>query len=108
MARDNDAQYFNPIANFVASHEYNKLKQRTSQEFKRNNHLQSDSSNTSTIKCWLYSEAHKLTSSLKFQSKSLADKKKVAATYKLCWNSLAKEHGNKQCQSKVTCRVDDF
>ena len=24
----------------------------------------------------------------------------------LCWNCLAKGHGIKQCQSKVTCRVD--
>ena len=41
-----------------------------------------------------------------FQSKSLADKKKVVETYTLCWNCLAKGHGIKQCQSKVICRVD--
>ena len=54
----------------------------------------------------LCSEAHKLPSSPKFQSKSLADRKKVVETYKLCWNCLAKGHRIKQCQSKVTCRVD--
>ena len=52
-------QYFNPIANIVVSQESNKFKQRTRQEFTRNNHLQSDSLNNSTIKCWLCSEAHK-------------------------------------------------
>ena len=95
--------YFNTIAN---SQKSNKFKQHTSQEFTRNNHLQADSSNNSTIKYWLCSEVHKLPSCPKFQSKSLADKKKVVETYKLCWNSLAKGHGIKQCQSKVTCRVD--
>ena len=55
-------QYFNPIANIIASQESNKFKQRISQEFTRNNHLQSDSLNNSTIKCWLCSEAHKLPS----------------------------------------------
>ena len=53
-------QHFNPIANIVASQESNKFKQRTRQEFTRNNHLQSDSLNDSTIKCWLCSEAYKL------------------------------------------------
>ena len=99
-------QYFNPIANIVGSQESYKFKQRTSQDFTRNNHLQSDSSNNSTIKCWLCSEAHKLPSCPKFQSKLLTDKKKVIETYELCCNCLAKEHGIKQCQSKVTCRVD--
>ena len=36
-------QYFNPAENIVASQESYKFKQRTSQEFTRNNHLQSDS-----------------------------------------------------------------
>ena len=82
-------QYFNPISNTVASQASSKFKQRTTQEFARNNHLQSGSLNNSTIKCWLCSEAHKLASCPKFQSKSLADKKKVVETYKLCWNCLS-------------------
>ena len=95
-------QYINPIANIVASQKRYKYKQRTSQEFTRNNHLQSDNSNNITTECWLCSEAHKLPSLPKFQSKSLLDKKKVADTYKLCLNCLAKENCIKQCQSKVT------
>ena len=67
-------EYFSPIAYIVVSKE---SKQRTSQEFTRNNHLQSDSSNNSTIKFWLCSEAHELPCCPKFQSKSLADKKKI-------------------------------
>ena len=59
-------QYFNPIANTVASQESNKFKQRNSQEFTRNNHLQSGSLNNSTSKCWLGSEAQKLPSYPKF------------------------------------------
>ena len=104
-------QYFTPIANIhyiqqVAGQESCKFKQGFSQEFTRNNHLQSDSSSNSTIKCWLCSVAHKLPSCSKFWSKSLADKKKVVETYKLCWNCLAKGHRIKQCPSKVTSRVD--
>ena len=99
-------QYFNPIANIAACQESYKFKQRTSLEFLRNNQLQSDSLNNNTIKCWLYSETHKLPSCPKFQPKSLADKKKVIETYNLYWNYLPKGHGIKQCQSKVTCRVD--
>ena len=38
----------------------------------------------------------------KFHSKSLADKKKVVETYKLCWNCLARGHGVKQCKLKIT------
>ena len=83
-------QYFNPVANIVAIQESYKSKQRTSQEITRNNNLQSDSSNNSAIKCWLCSEAHKLPSCPKFQSKSLAEKKKVVGVYKLCCNCLAK------------------
>ena len=90
-------QYFNTIANIVASQESYKFKKRTSQELTRNNHLKSDSSNNNTIKCWFCSEAHKLPSYPKFQSKSLADKKKVAERCKLCSNCLAKGYGVKQC-----------
>ena len=68
-------QYFNPLANVVTSQESYKFKQRTSHELARNNHLQLDSSNNSTIKCWFFSEAHKLPSCPRYQSKSLADKK---------------------------------
>ena len=106
MVSETMHRYFNLIANIVASQESNKYKQHTSQEFKINNHLQSDSSNNSTTKCWLCSKAHKLLCGPKFLSKLLADKKKVVETYKLCWTCLAKEHGIKQCQSKVICRID--
>ena len=43
-------QYFNPVANIVASQEGCMSKQHTIQEFTINNHLQSDSSNNSTVK----------------------------------------------------------
>ena len=89
-------QYFNPIANIVVNQQSYKFKQHTSQEFTKNNHLQSYGSNNSTIKCWLCLKAHKLPFCPKSQSKSLADKKK-AETYKLCWSCFTKGHGIKQC-----------
>lgn len=102
-------QFFNPIADIIASQEPVKFRD-FNKPSTRNNLLNktgddNNSDETSKVKCWLCSSDHRMNKCEQFISKSLEEKQKVVELYKLCWNCLSKGHIIKNCNSEVRCRM---
>lgn len=100
-------EYYNPIANIIASKEQNLKSSGKGSSYNTTAKPQNDevTYDSSILACWMCSKPHKIWNCDAFNSKTVEDRRSSAKDLKLCYNCLSNNHQIKTCQSRLSCKV---
>ena len=94
-------EFYNPIADIIASKERKKDKKGGGKE-SQNNHIGTDKDKK--LNCWVCQKPHKICQCEEYQKKSIPDRRKLINEKRCCYNCLSPKHSVRECKSRVSCR----